>query len=281
MAKGSRGGQRAKGSLSGGGNIQPTATPQTQVDDTQQAQVDDTQTASAFSAEYDAFMAMSDDDKADVILDAKSKGVPDHLAQNDFQRLIYNAQMNDKPDVVSDDVLDTMTGVEMFRTVDSAYNSKTDIGYTAKQMVKQVQGGRITYTDGAASVLGKGIYFAGASDGYNATTAFQHSTHFYGSHAGDVNKTAVMRAKLNNNAKIADYNTMVRKANAEINSGSKLGRALKKCDYDSQASIYALAKGYNVLKNGNYYNVLNRNAMTMSSSIKSSQNGRGSWQTMT
>lgn len=279
MAKGNRGGQKANTAVAGSGNIQPTQ--QAQQQPTQQPQVDDTQTASAFSAEYDAFMTMSDDEKADVILDAMSKGVPDHLAQNDFQRLIYNAQMNDRPDVVSDDVLDGMTGVEMFRTVDSAYNSSTDIGYTAKQMAKQVQGGRITYTDGNASLLGKGIYFAGDTDGFTATTAFQHSTQFYGSHAGDVNKTAVMRAKLNNNAKIADYYTMQRNAQAEINSGSKLGRALKKCDYDSQVSIYALAKGYNVLKNSNYFNVLNRNAMTMSSSIKSSQNGRGSWHTMT
>lgn len=61
MAKGGRGGQRANTSLLGGGNIQPTATPQTQ--QAQQPQVDDTQQAQAMSAQYDAFMQMTDDQK--------------------------------------------------------------------------------------------------------------------------------------------------------------------------------------------------------------------------
>ena len=60
MAKGTRGGQRAGGSTSGSGNIQPT--PQVQ-----QPQVDNTQQASAFSTDYNSFMAMSDHDKAVVI----------------------------------------------------------------------------------------------------------------------------------------------------------------------------------------------------------------------
>ena len=53
-----------------------------------------------------------------------------------------------------------------------------------------------------------------------------------------------------------------------INSGSKLGQALKKCNYSSRASVYALAKGYNVIDAGNgYYSVLNRNAVTMSQNV--------------
>ena len=49
-----------------------------------------------------------------------------------------------------------------------------------------------------------------------------------------------------------------------------LGKALKNCDRDSQASIYAMAKGYNVITSGHgYYNILNRNAVTMSKTISS------------
>ena len=99
MAKGSRGGQRAGGTLSGGSSLQQQQTPQAQQ---QQVQVDDTQQASAFSTDYNTFMAMSDDDKADVISNAVSQGVPAHLSQTDFQKFIYNSGLNDKPDVVDD-----------------------------------------------------------------------------------------------------------------------------------------------------------------------------------
>lgn len=60
---------------------------------------------------------------------------------------------------------------------------------------------------------------------------------------------------------------------SEIRSGSKLGKALNKIKANADAvSIYALAKGYNVLVSGSgvdtYHNVLNRNALTMSKTIK-------------
>lgn len=268
---GGRGATSSMGMLGGSGNTQP------QTQQPQQPQVDNTQVASAFSTDYNNFMAMSDDEKADAILKAIGMGVPDHLAQNDFQRLIYNTNMNDKPDVVQDSVLDSMGGVEMFRTVNSTYNKPKDIGFTATQIAKQMQGGRITYTDGSVSALGKGLYFAGNTNGYTSRDAYQHSQRIYGKHTGDVNLTATVRAKLNNNAKIMDYSTASQKVLQEMASGSKLGKALRKCDIDSRESIYALSKGYNVLRSTNYYNVLNRNAMTMSSSIKQSQGGRGQW----
>ena len=114
MAKGSRGGQRAGGTTSGSGNIQPTQTQQAQ-----QAQVDNTQQAQAMSAQYDAFMQMSDDQKADVIDSMIKQGVPSHLADNDFQKMIYNIGLNDKPQLVDDATLDSMNGTEMRRTVNT------------------------------------------------------------------------------------------------------------------------------------------------------------------
>lgn len=223
-------------------------------------QVDDTQVAGAFSADYDKFMAMTDDEKADFI-DANTKqGVPAHLAQNDFQRFVYNSGLNEKPNVVSDATLDTMTGTEIFRTVNSVYDSKNDISYNADQIAKQVMAGRVTrVSDNGGSVYGRGIYFA---DGYRSSTG-------YGSTNGNVKKTAVMRGKLNNNAKVVNYHTASQGASREMASGSKLGKALRKCDSDSRVSLYAMSKGYNVISSGHgYLNVLNRNAITMSSDIK-------------
>ena len=233
-------------------------------------QVDDTQIASAFSATYDKFMAMSDDEKADFIEANINQGVPAHLAQNDFQRFVYHSGLNEKPDVVDDDTLDKMTGTEMFRTVNNVYDKKNDLSYSADQIAKQVMSGRVTrVSDNGGSVYGRGIYFA---DNY------YDSVGVYGNGRNDVKITAVMRAKLNNNAKVINYNKARAGADKEISSGSKLGKILNKCDNKSQVSIYAMSKGYNVIHNGaNYLNVLNRNAMTMSSSIKDVKDWLGSW----
>ena len=229
------------------------------------AQVDNTQVASAFSATYAQFMAMSDDDKADFISANLKSGVPDHLSDTSFQRFLYNSGLNEKPDIVSDATLDTMTGTEMFRTVNNVYNSKIDVSYTAPQIAKQVMAGRDTrVSDDGGSVYGRGIYFA---DSYSSSTS-------YGNKSGDMKKTAVMRAKLNNNAKVINYYTASQGVSNEIASGSKLGKTLRKCDSDSRVSIYAMSKGYNVIASGHgYLNVLNRNAITMSSDVKAKGSG--------
>ena len=255
MAKGSRGGQRAGGTLSGGASLQQQQAPQ----QAQQPQVDNTQQASAFSTDYNTFMAMTDDQKADVISNAVSQGVPAHLSQTDFQKFIYNSGLNDKPDVVDDATLNSMTGTEMFRTVNSVYDRKNDISYNADQIARQVMAGRVTRTsDNGGSVYGRGIYFA--------TT--QYGSASYGNTHGNVKKTAQVRAKLNSNAKIIDHSNAVSGMRKEMASGSKLGKVLKNCDKDSAVSIYAMAKGYNVITSGHgYMNVLNRNAMTMSKTI--------------
>lgn len=54
----------------------------------------------------------------------------------------------------------------------------------------------------------------------------------------------------------------------EISKGTKLGQALRRSDSASQVSIYAMAKGYNVISNGTgYYTILNRNALTVSKDV--------------
>lgn len=249
---GGRGAKSSLGTMASGATLPPQADSN--------AQVDNTQVASAFSADYDKFMAMTDDEKADFIDANIKQGVPVHLAQNDFQRFIYNSGLNEKPNIVDDATLDTMTGTEIFRTVNSVYDSKNDISYTADQIAKQVTAGRATrVSDNGGSVYGRGIYFA---DSYNGSTS-------YGNSSGDSKKTAVMRGKLNSNAKVIDYSKASRGAINEISSGSKLGKVLSKCDRDSRPSVYAMSKGYNVISSGHgYFNVLNRNAITMSSDIK-------------
>ena len=271
MAKGNRGGQRAGGSLSGNtmtvngqqwtfknGKWQVTGGTY-QAPPSKPIQNDTTSTASNFSTDYNTFMAMTDDDKADVISNSVKQGVPSHLSQTDFQKFIYNSGLNDKLDVVDDATLNKMNGTEIFRTVNNVYDRQNDISYTANQIAKQVIAGRVTRTsDNGGSVYGRGIYFA---DNKRDSTA-------YGNVRGNIHKTAVIRGKLNNNAKVADYYTISSQMRSEIRSGSKIGKILAKCDSDSAISIYAMSKGYNVISNGmGYLNVLNRNAITVSSNI--------------
>lgn len=249
---GGRGARSSLGTVVGGATL-------TQQSDTN-VQVDNTQVASAFSADYNKFMAMTDDEKADFISANIKQGVPDHLADNSFQRFIYNSGLNEKPDVVSDATLDAMTGTEIFRTVNNVYNKQKDLSYTGEQIAKQVSSARYTrVSDDGGSVYGRGIYFANS---YSGSTS-------YGNTRGDVKKTAVMRGKLNNNAKIINYSTARSGASQEIAKGSKLGKVLSRCDSDSRASVYAMSKGYNVISSGHgYFNILNRNAITVSSDIK-------------
>ena len=160
---------------------------------------------------------------------------------------------------MSRETANKMNGTELFRTVNNVYDRQNDISYSADQIAKQVMAGRVTRTsDNGGSVYGRGIYFA---DNKRDSSA-------YGNTRGNVKKTAIIRGKLNSNAKIINYNKASSGASQEIAKGTKLGKALAKCDRASQASIYAMSKGYNVLTSGHgYYNILNRNAVTMSKSI--------------
>lgn len=268
MAKSKRGGQRANGSLAGAGNIQAqqNVTPPTAPQPDPNTKVDDTTQPTKMSTNYDSFMKMTDDEKADAISTAISQGVPVHLSQSDFQKFIYNSGLNDKPDIVSDSQLDSMTGQELFRNVNNVYDKKNDVSYNADQIAKQLMSGTTTRTsDNGGSAYGRGLYFAttyGSSAGYGNTV-------------GNIKKTAVMRAKLNANAKVIDYYSASAGAQREISAGTKLGKVLSKCDHASATSIYAMAKGYNVIsdssrgaKGSDYINVLNRGAITMSSTVK-------------
>lgn len=162
--------------------------------------------------------------------------------------------------MVDDAVLDTMNGTEVFRTVNNVYNRRTDISYRADEIAAQVTKGSVTrVSDTGGSVYGRGIYFA---DNYSRSTV-------YGNARGNIQKSAVIRGKLNSNAKVISYSKATSGLQQEIASGSKLGRSLSRMDNKSAVSMYALSKGYNVISSGHgYLNILNRNAVTMSKTTK-------------
>lgn len=262
MAKGARGGQRGKvASLASTISQTAQAVAETEADTTSKA--------TKFDKDYRDFLKMTEDERIDAVAQAITEDVPAHLSNTDFQKVLYNLEFNDKPDVVDEKTLDSMNGTEMFRTVNSVYDRQHDINYTPKDIAQQIQTGSTTRTsDNGGSAYGRGIYFAKSYD----------DSIRYGSSNNDISKTAVVRAKLNSNAKIINYTYAVAGVNKEINSGTKLGKMLQKVDGASKSSIYALVKGYNVVDNGyGYIVVLNRKAMTMSKDIRPSHGYGKGW----
>lgn len=267
MAKGSRGGKRA---LASSGTPASLAS----VDDITLGTVADDDLLQQSATTVGNFYDMTDDEKVTAIINGIQDDVPDFLSDSAFQRFMYNNEFDGKPQIVDDATLDAMAGQDLFRTVKSVYDSSNDVGYTGKEIAEQLQYGDFTrFSDTGGSAYGKGLYF---SNDY-------HGSASYGSVRGNIKKTAMVRCKLNSNAKVIDYYTASRQAYAEMNSGSKLGNALRKVrqqsyigyDDESMISVWALSKGYNVLTSSSntsghdvYFNVLDRSVLTMSSDIK-------------
>lgn len=212
------------------------------------------------SASYDAFRKMTDDQKADVIMQAQNTQVPLFLAQNDLQKVLYGLKLNDKPTLVDDSVLDSMPGKDLYRTVNDSKDVANRIKYTAVDVANQVIKGSVTrVSDTGGSVHGRGIYFA---DSYHGSTT-------YGNRMGSINQTAVVRVKLNTNAKTISESRADSGVTREINSGSKLGKAIANVGHRDRTAVWALAKGYDAIVASNgYHVVVNRSALVASKDIK-------------
>lgn len=209
--------------------------------------------------DMNTFNALSDAQKAALIVHASNQKVPDHLNNtSDLQKLMYTANLGGMPEVVSDSQLSKTPGTEMFRTVNSLYNSKTDVNLTAPQMADSLAKSRQTYfasssTGGAA--YGEGLYFA---------TRRSDST-AYGNTTGNLAKTAVVRAKMKPGTKTISYSSAASAASREINNGTQLGKALKGLNSQARPSVYALCKGYQALTSGHsYVNILDRSCLVIS-----------------
>lgn len=258
MAKSTRGGKAGSSSFTTIPTFAAAAQPAPQPQPTPQPVVQPAPQP-VISANFDAFKKMTDDQKADVITQAAKTQVPVFLAQNDLQKVLYGLQLNDKPTLVDDSVLDTMPGKELFRTINASTNQQYRMKFNAIDVAKQTIGGSVArVSDSGGSVHGRGYYFA---DSYRGSTA-------YGRTAGNLNQTAVVRVKLSPTAKTISESSVNSGLSREISSGSKLGRTLSRMGRQDQTAIYALAKGYDAIVASNgYHVVINRSALVASKTI--------------
>ena len=121
--------------------------------------------------------------------------------------------------------------------------------------------------------MGDGFYFA---DSRSESTG-------YGTTRGDVTKTAVIKGYIKPGAERSiDMATLQRKYQAEIRSGSKLGRSLQAASaknnrsngtgsYSNRSAMmeYAIHLGYNVVRwpGAGYYNVIDRSVLVLSDKV--------------
>ena len=208
------------------------------------------------------FEKMTDDQKADVIDKALHTGVPMFLDDSGIQRFAYFTGMSDKPNLVSDAQLSQMSGRELFRTVNDAYDSSKDIGYTANDIVKQISSGDFTmYSDSGGSAYGKAVYFASSvrsSAGYSGRNA------------------TMMRAKVTG-GKSMSYSSAQSMFSSALSKGDKLARACAQADHRSATNLYALAKGYDILTTSDYCMVLNRRCLSVSTKTNKVTSGTSVW----
>lgn len=217
---------------------------------------------------YSDFKKMSDDEKADVIVMAQMVKPPIFLDDSGMQRFAYFTGMSDKPQIVSDSQLDKMSGTSLYRTVNNSYNSRTDIGYTAKDIYKQIAKGDYTmYSDSGGSAHGKAIYFA---DSVGSSAVYSNGRN-----------SIMMRAKISPNAKTISESALDKMYRNEVNKGTKLAKAVQQTsDRNSSRNLFALAKGYDVItpSGGSGYNmVLNRGGLVMSDKTKSVSYSTNTW----
>ena len=256
MPKTSRGGRRGGGGP-GGSAAKQTATP---TDYKGLMAVPQAQ-------RYAAFMQMSEADRYEVVgrIQAdRSQQVPAYLDKSWTTKVMYTLGMDGKPDIVSDKALDSMRGKELFRTV---YDAP---GIKAIDIADQIKTGDYTQLSGSGgSAHGRALYFA---DNYGGSASYSQ---YYGDNA-------IMRAKVKSTAKLANERDMLNTMrNDQTYLNSKIYKTGMTSNYrHDERALYAIVKGYDgwVARNG-YHMILNRNALTFSSTTKdpmhSNKSGKG------
>lgn len=224
---------------------------------------DDNNTPVAPNA-LDSLVGMTDDQLAQVYLDSQKAGLPNHLGDVDdkTQRFVFQIGLNDKPMVLDAAAFNQFLsdnniprGQILSRSVDggklrtSSGNVRT---LSAQDVVDMMTQSRLNYIGGkvGGQAYGAGTYFdqnGGGATGYgNGKTV-----------------NAVLNPKT---ARVVTDSKLRTLAAAFDRSHPKFARATggySTSFRNNNMSIYALAMGYNVIKDatGSYHNVIDRKAL--------------------
>lgn len=209
-----------------------------------------------------ALTQMTDDQLTQVFNASKNVDMPNHLSDaNDMtQKFVYAIGLNEKPQVLDKKSFDAYLKNNnisqkdiLARTTGGAnYNvNGTTIKLTPDQTTQLIKDGDLNYIGGkhGGQVYGAGTYFdknGGRPTGYGR------------------GNSVTMLAVLGKNAKPITKGQLQTQTQQWIKSHPKFAQAVGSFS-NSNASIYALAQGYNVITDGmgSYHNVIDRSALVV------------------
>lgn len=218
------------------------------------------------------FSNMSDSEMAQLVRDAKRAILPNHMSDKKdlTQQVVFQLGLNDKPQVLDRKSFDDFIrdnnidkNEVLTRTINpSQYINQmgTNINLSADQIANMLKYSRFNYIGGKyyGQSYGAGTYFA--ANGYNAI----------GKDTGygrGLNQTSISAVLNPNTAKVISLSQLRSLARSFENSHPQFTRAVGGYS-SSNASIYALAMGYNVIADrssgnsgGDYVNVIDRRAI--------------------
>ena len=247
-------------------NLQPnvTITPANQGNNQVPNQTPNAQNTPVTPAAVTNLTQMSDDELAALVNASKKATMPNHLADypSPTQKFVFQAGVNEMPTILSptefnqflkDNNIDQRKVLS--RSVRDNPGYRNQQGYqslfkfTGEQINNMLKHSRLNYIGGkqGKNAYGEGAYFdmnGGGGTGYGSNTI-----------------DAVLNPKT---AKVIGYYNLQRKAQAFASSHPKFARAVGNIT-DSTISIYALAMGYNVIKDdhGSYHCVIDRSALVI------------------
>ena len=207
-----------------------------------------------------ALSQMSDDQLTNLYKQSRNVDMPNHLndVADKTQRFVYTAGVNGKPQVLDQASFDQYLKDNnirksqiMARTTGGARYTVngTTINLSDNQVCDLIKYGDLNYVGGkhGGQLYGAGTYFdmnGGRPTGYNGRQT--------------------MIAVLSPSARTIDKYQLQTQTKQWAKSHPKFASAVGSFS-NSNASIYALAQGYNVITGGSYHNVIDRTAIVMRS----------------
>lgn len=206
---------------------------------------------------------MTDAQLAQLAQQAKTIDMPNFLndVADQTQRFVFAAGINEKPTVLEDSDFDqylidnniprSQILARSVSPITYRNNDGTTVKMSADDVIDMMKYSRLNYIGGKVNgqAYGAGTYFdmtGGRNTGYGGTTA-----------------TAVLNP---NTARIITDRQLASQARAFAQSHPQFARAVGAYDtsfHNNNMSIYALALGYNVIKDSTsgYHNVIDRSAL--------------------
>lgn len=235
--------------------VQPLQPPQPQPDLTPSS---DLQTATQATATLAQIASMTDDQLAQAVIDSRTVDMPNFL--NDIpdqtQKFVYQVGLNGAPQVLDQQQFDQFlqqNNIPKKQIMSRSVNG--DYPYTAQHIADMFRYSELTYIGGkkGGQATGAGSYFdmnGGGGTGYGTGATL----------------TAVYNPAT---ARVIDFFKLKNQAVSFASSHPKFARAVGSftAGRNGNASIYALAMGYNAISGGpvssTYQNIIDRSAVVV------------------